>query len=194
MKYELEKRGIKSKTIWTAAASGVVALSALGITPFANANEIRALPEHSFSVFTLSPGLKNGYLNRACRSNLLTELMYGSYDKYIFGTESDFSDQYWERLNDDGTNVVSHNNRWIRWLNKKLSTFPPKARKATKNLAKALKAENGYVADLLNSSTIEEVQYNWGIYDRNKLSAGTYSGKIRKALGLPTRQGDGGCP
>lgn len=160
-------------------------------------------PGHTLSVASnaqvsevkISAGLKDDYLNKICKSNLLNELFYESYNNYIQSTwTGTYVSEKWNRFYQDGISLQNNNKSINKWLKKNKSKFNKSVRKSVDNLIKSNNDENAILVAMFNSKSVDGVQYEYDNFYRNGIIIGDASGKIRKSLKLPTREGNAGCP
>ena len=142
------------------------------------AGEFRNLEEVKFHY-----AIKDDYLTLICKYNDL-------YDNWVNALQEDTPDldQYWSNVDMYNSQLITQNNKIIKFLNTKKNKFPKKARKTVSDFSKFLSNENRLLKLALNTDSIEDYeQYVTEIND-NEMGA-KYSSTIRSALKLPS----GGC-
>ena len=158
-------------------------------------NTISMVRHTQVSEAKFSSGLKDDYLNKICKTNLLGELFYESYNSYIQSTwTGSYVTEKWSRFYQDGLSLQNHNKSTIKWLKKNKPKFNKSVRKSVDQMSESLNYENAIVVAMFNSKTVDGVQYEYDNYYRNAIIIGDASGKIRKSLKLPAREGNAGCP
>jgi hypothetical protein len=158
-------------------------------------NTISLAPDAQVSEVKISAGLKDDYLNRICKNNLLSDIFYNSYSSYVSSTYSgSFVNESKNRFIQDGNAVQKHNNSLIKWLKKNKLKFKKSTRKHVQTYIDGAVSENNIISAMLNANSIDALNFEWDNYIRNSYSMGDASGKIRKSLKLPTREGNAGCP
>jgi hypothetical protein len=174
------------------ATSILLSLAMVGATLPASAN-VSSAP-NPYTKLLIVKALKDDYLDKACKSNHLVDLLYESYSDFINSEESGFRDQYWERFNQDSESLKSHARFFSKWLAKNKGKFPKSARKSVSTMASELKKEVRLLNALTNSENMEELYFAWDNFDSHLFNTSYASGKIRKSLKLPDRNRINSCP
>ena len=102
--------------------------------------------------------------------------------------------QNWSQFWNDGQNVINNNKSWAKWMKAKKKNFPKGAQKNVTKMINQLNYQNDIIVALFNSTSFENVGVEWSNYRRANIVTGNLSGKLRKSLKLPARDGNGGCP
>ena len=157
-------------------------------------------PVHAFDTYPkvtskvkVSYNVKDGYLNRACRVNLLSDVFYTSFINWQNSVISgSFVDQSRNRFVTDAKALQKQHKKTIRYLKKNKSKFPKSARKSIDRVVTGQQAEIAIIDNILNASNWEGEDFEWENFLRNRTFSASSSGQIRKSLKLP-RKGLG-CP
>jgi hypothetical protein len=158
-------------------------------------NTISIAPDAQVSEVKISAGLKDDYLNRICENNLLMDLFDDSYSNYVSSTYSgSFVNESKNRFIEDAIAMQKHNKSMNKWLKKNKSKFKKSTQKHVQTFIDGSVSENNIISAMLNANSIDTLNYEYENFVRNSYIVANASGKIRKSLKLPTREGNGGCP
>lgn len=150
---------------------------------------------HFVSSAQLPGGLKEDYLKRICKNNLLMGLFTDSYYNWLTGSYSGFSEQYWNQFSTDAQNLIRNNHSGSKWLKKNIKRFPSSARKSVQTYIDSNNAQVVNIQAILSSKNNEDLaSFEFNNWSRGQSLTANASGKIRKALRLPPRGSDDGCP
>jgi len=173
----------------------IVAIGLTAIITFSAPGTSFAADISSSVSFKLTNGLKEDYLKRICKNNLLTGLFVDSYFNWLTSSYSGYSDQYWNQFSLDAQNLIRQSQAQSKWMKKNQSKFPSSARKAVATYISSNDAQTSNIQAMLNSrSNGDLVSFEYNNWSRGQSFTANASGKIRKALRLPPRGSSDGCP
>jgi|694.fasta_scaffold74597_4 hypothetical protein len=158
-------------------AFSVLFSSIFSINP-ALAGEFRNLKDVKFHY-----AIKDDYLTLICKYNDL-------YVNWVDALQDDSLelDQYWSNVDMYNSQLITQNNKIIKFLDTKKNKFPKKARKTVSDFSKFLSNENRLLKLALKTDSLEDYERYVIEVDNNEMGA-KYSSTIRSALKLPS----GGC-
>jgi hypothetical protein len=144
---------------------------------------------------SLPLAVKDDYLDYVCDANYADDLFFDSYFRYSdsYFTQVNYA-QNWSQFWNDGQNVMNNNKSWAKWMKAKKKNFPKGAQKNVTKMVNQLNYQNDIIVALFNSTTFDNIGVEWSNYRRANIVTGNLSGKLRKSLKLPTREGNAGCP